>query len=145
MRFLFDTNVFLDYLLQRENYKKVEELLFRCFGQKHEIYATTMTIRDIGYLSHKHFHDKKETSLAIQGSYELCTKIVPVNVDALIETLYENYSDFEDGLMIEAANESMCDARITRDKKGFKQSDIPVYSLEEINNRLAKLNRAVID
>ena len=39
--------------------------------------------------------------------------------------------DFEDTLQYVAAKEKKCDYIITRDKKGFSNSDIPVYSPKE--------------
>ena len=98
-----------------------------------------MTVRDAGYVIHTYLHNKEKTRLLLLEIYEMCSKIIPISSDAIIETLYSNHNDFEDGLVIEAANESMCDAIITSDKKGFKKADIPVYSLDEINNRLRNL------
>jgi len=139
MRLLFDTNVFLDLYLGNSNSVEVEKLLLLCSKQNHEIYLTTMSIRDIGYILQKYLHDKKKCRAVQLNLYQLCNKVVSVSADALIETLYSDSADFEDGLIIEAANESMCDAIITSDLKGFLSSNIPVYSLKDINHRLSIL------
>ena len=140
MRLLIDTNVFIDYFVQNNNYSLIRNLFLLCDEQNHEIYVSTMTIRDTGYILQKYLHDKDKCRLVQNKIYQMANKIVPVSADAMIETLYSDYSDFEDGLIIEAAAESMCDAIVTSDTSGFKKSSIPAYSLDEINQRLLKLH-----
>ena len=48
-----------------------------------------------------------------------------------ISELYESFPDFEDGLQYYSAIENQIDVIITRNKKDFKNSKIPVLSTKE--------------
>ena len=138
MRFLVDTNVFLDFFLPRENVEIADEFFRYCYYQKHEIYVTTMSIRDANYISHRFFHNDKMAREIVSKIYSMCTKVVCISADAAIESIFSNVNDFEDSLIVEAASENMCDAIVTSNIKDFKNSSVPVYSLDRINEVLGR-------
>lgn len=138
MRFLVDTNVFLDLLLDRENAINAEIFFNYCLEQKHEIYISAMTLRDAGYVANHILHDWKKSRLIQNNIYSVCTKVVSVTSDAAIESLYSDSKDYEDCVLMEAAEENMCDAIITSNLRDFQLSQIQVYSLERINQLLRK-------
>ncbi len=56
-----------------------------------------------------------------------------------IEAAYESdLPDFEDALQFAAAEESKVDAIVTRNKKHFRQPDIPVWNPEEAVEAIRK-------
>ena len=64
----------------------------------------------------------------------MASKVIDISADAAIESLYSDANDYEDSLQLIAAEESMCDAIITFDKKGFTKSKLPVFTPSEILN-----------
>ena len=133
MRILVDTNVFLDLFLRREPFiYDVREFFKWCNSKKNQIYITSISLRDIGYVAHKHFHDKNIARATQIAAYEACAKIIGVSADSAIESLYSNVDDYEDSLIVEIAKEELLDAIVTNNKKDFEKSDIPVFTPKEI-------------
>lgn len=139
MKYLVDTNVFLDYLLSRDNFQDAKEFFVLSRLRKNQIFVTSMSIRDIGYVVHRKVHDKKLANRAQFSTYELCSKVIDITADDAINALFNDdgeYSDYEDGLQIEAADRLLLDAVITSNTRDFKSQKIPVYNLKQINQIL---------
>lgn len=63
--------------------------------------------------------------------------IIPIDVHVLKRGLKSKNKDFEDALQILAAmSVDEMDCIVTRDLKDFKDSEIPVFSPDEILNKL---------
>ena len=132
MRLLVDTNVYLEHLLIREKYEVARAFFKYALFRKNQILITSMSLRDIEYAYHKKCHDKELTRKMMVDIYSMVNKVVSTTADAAIESLYNDVKDYEDSLQIIAAEESMCDAIITFNKKDFDSSKIPVFTPEEI-------------
>lgn len=133
MRLLVDTNVFLDLVLQREDhFKNAVDFFLWCKEKRNQIYLTSMSLRDIEYISMKTLHDKKKAQSILSDVYRLCTKVVGISADSAITAIYEDYNDFEDELIIQCAREEFVDAIITNNKKDFLNRDFPAFSPKEI-------------
>ena len=137
MRFLVDTNVFLDFYLQRgEQGEEARNFFYNCYKNRNQTYVTSMSLRDIEYVAHRLFHNKEKSKMIQMEIYELVNKVIGISSDSAIESLYSDVSDYEDSLLIEAAKEEMLDAIITNNKKDFINSDVPVFTPKEICNYL---------
>ena len=133
MRLLVDTNVFLDLLLKRESgCKEALDFFIWCKKSRNQTYITSMSLRDIEYIAERKLHDKEKAKSVLSGVYCLCSKVIGISADAAITSIYEEYKDFEDELIIQAAKEAMLDAIITNNIKDFANCDIPVYKPEEL-------------
>ena len=133
MRILVDTNVFLDLFLKREPFIEDVRNFFKwCSSKKNQIYITSVSLRDIGYVAHKHFHNKKAARATQIAIYEACAKVIGISADSAIESLYSNVDDYEDSLIVEAAKEELLDAIVTNNKKDYELSDIPIFTPKEI-------------
>ncbi|HIP46684.1 MAG TPA: PIN domain-containing protein [Campylobacterales bacterium] len=136
MKVLFDTNVVLDLLLDREPFSLEAEILFSKVEKK-EIHgylcATTMTT--IHYLLSKSL-PAKELSSALSSLFELFD-IAMVNRQVLLAALKVDDVDFEDSVLYKSAYICGVDVIVARDQKGFKKSDIPVYPPKELIKFLA--------
>jgi hypothetical protein len=60
----------------------------------------------------------------------------------LASALDADFGDFEDAVIHEAACHVGADAIVTRNKKDFKKSRVPVYSSEEMAKILSSANFA---
>ena len=132
MRVLVDTNVFLEYFLRRENYRAVDKFFLLAASKYNQTYITSMSLRDIGYTLHRYLHNEEKTREAQLQVYSMVSKVVGVSADAAIDSLYSDAKDFEDALQVRAAEEAMCMAIVTFNKKDYQKANIPVFTPMEI-------------
>ncbi len=132
MKLLVDTNVYLEFLLEREHFEDAFSFFQQSIIRQNQLVMTSMTIRDIDYVVHKYTHDNEKTRSLLMKAYSMTSKVVPISEDAAIESLYSENVDLEDALQAIAAEEAMCSAIITFDKKGFNNLRIPVFTPQEI-------------
>ncbi|MBO4703746.1 MAG: PIN domain-containing protein [Bacilli bacterium] len=132
MRVLVDTNVFLEQLLHRERYNDVDKFFFLAAKQSNQTIVTSMSLRDIGYALHRQRHSEEEARKAQLQVYCMVSKVAGVSADAAIDSLYSDAKDFEDALQVRAAEEAMCMAIVTFNKKDYQKANIPVFTPMEI-------------
>ena len=133
MRILVDTNVFLDFLLNRENANDAIAFFNYCAKLKNQIYVSTISLRDIGYVTHHFYHDADKAKKAQLSVYGLCSKIIDITADDAINSLYSDMSDFEDSLQLEAADRSMLDLIVTNNIKDYAGQGFPALTVKQIN------------
>lgn len=136
MKVLFDTNVILDLLLDREPFvpfaaallaKAERGELTGCVG------ATTITT--IQYLATKVIGAKG--ARAAISKLLTVLQVAPVNQLVIDAALDSSLTDFEDAVLLEAARAFGADAIVTRDHSGFAAADLPVYDPVELVAALA--------
>ncbi|MCL1465391.1 MULTISPECIES: type II toxin-antitoxin system VapC family toxin [Argonema] len=135
MRVLVDTNIVLDFLLQREPFFQEAEQLFQEIDSGRVVgYVTATTLTDIFYISRRH---TRSVSLARQAVSETMTAMVicPVNRAVLESAFRSGLVDFEDAVQIACAVIQGLDGILTRDTQGFLNSPVPVLSIHELLQR----------
>ena len=130
MKMLFDTNVILDVLIEREPYYQYSA---RCMAsveeRKTDGWICSTTVTTIAYLLRKELTSEK-ASKHIKSLLTLFD-IASVNKKALIDALHNGFSDYEDSVLAESAAVNNLDGIITRNTKDFKASKLPVYTPKE--------------
>lgn len=122
---LFDTNVVLDLLLDREPFSLDAA---RCFSRVEtgeiEGWLCGTTITTLHYLIRKSSSDRK----AREGISLLLSlfEIAPVNKTVLKQAMNLPFKDFEDAVLHESARFVNADLIVTRNTADFRRSDIPV-------------------
>ena len=132
MRLLIDTNVYIEHILEREKCEVARTFFKTALFRKNQLVITSMSFRDIEYLYQKKSHDRELTRRVLSNIYSTVYKVVSTTADAAIESIYNEVKDYEDSLQIVAAEESMCDAIVTFNKKDFELSKVPVFTPEEM-------------
>ena len=133
MRLLVDTNVFLDFVLRRdEGCKDALEFFIWCRRNKNQTLVTSMSLRDIEYIAMRHLHDKRKANEVLGDVYSICSKVVGISADAAITSIYEEYKDYEDELIVQTAKEELADAIITNNTKDYTNKGIPVFTPKDI-------------
>lgn len=130
-RLLLDTNIILDLLEEREGFYEDAALLFsKADRQDIHLFVSSLSIATSFYIL------AKMTSSS--SARHALGKLMPIiNVLNLGEkeidlALSDNlFSDFEDGLQYYSAIQNQVDTIITRNKKDFKNSNLPVLSVKE--------------
>lgn len=136
MKVLFDTNVILDVLLDREPFAGASAaVLSRAeIGELTGICCAT-TVTTIFYLCCKAVGWQQ----ANQYLSTLLTflDISPVNRPVIENALLAEFNDFEDAVLHESARLVSAQVIVTRNKQDFAHSAMPVYTPEELLNLLA--------
>lgn len=131
MKVLFDTNVILDVLLNREPHAAASaRLLSRAEAGDVSCYLCATTITTLHYLSAKAI-GSAQASVQPRNLLALC-EIAPVHRPVLEKALDAGFPDFEDAVLHEAARQVAVDAIVTRNPRHFKKSVLPVYTPEEL-------------
>ncbi len=125
-RILFDTNVVLDVLLDRQPHAEASAAAWAAVergGSEGLLAAHAVTT--IHYLVRREAGNTKANRVisAILRVFRVAT----VNTEVLQEALQSSLLDFEDAVTAAAARSAGCDYIVTRDPKGFRGS--PVRSL----------------
>ncbi len=100
MRVLVDTNIVLDFLLQREPFSQDAELLFQAIDSGQVVgYVTATTLTDIFYISRKHTLSIDQARQAVSETLTVMV-ICPVNRAVLESAFKSGLADFEDAVQI---------------------------------------------
>ena len=125
MKILLDTNIVLDLLLEREPFCKEARVIFKMIeSDKISGFLCATSITTIYYLINRSVEKSKADEI-IDKLLQLFN-IADVNKNILIKSLENNGKDFEDSVIYTSAEYFNIDVIITRDKKGFNQSNIKV-------------------
>lgn len=130
MRVLFDTNVVLDLLRDREPWSKtVTQLFTRVESGSLEGYLGATTVTTIFYLAAKTVGAKRGARQQVRSLLALCA-IAPVHRPVLEAAIELNFADFEDAVLHEVARQVAAEAIVMRDPAGFKKSELAILTPE---------------
>ena len=131
MKVLFDTNIILDVLLNREPFV-VNSALLMAHVEKKDIdgYLCATTITTLDYLLSKALN-KRESRAGIQKLLSLF-RISEVNSTVLDLSVNSGFSDFEDAVQYFSGVCSEVNALLTRNIKDYKKTELPVYTPDEL-------------
>ena len=130
MAVLVDTNIVLDWLLEREPFlQRAKDVLEPCLHGVIHGYLASHTLLNVFYITRKEksIEERKEILLL------LCEKfsIIGINREMIVASLLNDaWGDLEDGLQMQCAAVEELDCIVTRDSKGFETSKVQVYSPE---------------
>ena len=131
MKVLFDTNVVLDIVYDREPDSQYAAQLFTAAEErKIEGYLGATTVTTIHYLTTKLLGSKQSKHL-IKNLLEIFN-IAPVN-DLVLKNAFESdWKDYEDAVLYQSAVHADMDFIVTRNTKDFKKAKIPVYNPKDM-------------
>ncbi len=136
MRVLIDTNILLDFLLQREPFRQDAEELFQAIDSGQIIgYVTATTLTDIFYIARRHTRSIEQARQAVLETL-IVMVVCPVNRAILESALASSIADFEDAVQIACAVSQGLEAILTRDTQDFANSTIPVLSVRQLLEQL---------
>jgi predicted nucleic acid-binding protein len=129
LRVYIDVNIALDLLLHRlPFYHEANQIL--TLSRRN---AITVGISAAAF-PFAYFHLRKATGdagFAREALKKLSTLLELVSIDGEVVRAaleYEQPQDVEDGVQLAAALAFQADVIVTRDKRGFRAADLPVYS-----------------
>jgi predicted nucleic acid-binding protein len=127
MKVLFDTDVTLDLLLDREPHSENAAILFSK-SERGALsgYLCATTITTIHYLASKALSSKKARD-AIRNLLSFL-EVAVVDRAVVISALEAKNRDFEDSVIAESARLAETNAIITRNIRDYRGSKIPAYT-----------------
>jgi predicted nucleic acid-binding protein len=136
-RLLFDTNVVLDVLLQREPWVTDAAAIWRASDEGRItgcLVASTLT--DIFYIARKlkGLETARDAVRVCLEAFEICA----VDRQALEQAAAFPGNDFEDNLQLACAALAGLEGIITRDKEGFRAALIPIFAPAEFLTTLSQ-------
>lgn len=127
MRVLFDTNVLIDFLLDRPPFSEsAAELLSRADRGEIQGFACATSFTTIFYLARK--------AAGLSGARNHVAALLsildvaPVSRPTLEGAISSAVGDFEDAVIAESARQVNAHVILTRDERGFRDSSVPVQS-----------------
>jgi predicted nucleic acid-binding protein len=140
MKILFDTNVILDVLLDREPFSDDAALLMSLVEKSDIIgFICATTVTTIHYLAAKAL-GHQAASRHIRTLLALFV-VAPVNRVVLEGAAASKFKDFEDAVLHESAIHAGAEYIVTRNSADFKKSKIPIFSPTDLINTMESLNK----
>lgn len=130
MKVLFDTNVWLDVITNRQPfYCYSKAALLACIEDEIEIEIVATSLKDIFYLVARNFGAQKAYE-AIEQVLSIAT-IAPADELICSKAIDLERPDYEDGVIAAAAYAEHVGCIVSRDRAAFKSIDIHTYAPEE--------------
>lgn len=132
-RIFVDTNIVLDLLEKRDAFYEDAQLLFT-LADKNEInlYVSALTIANVHFLLYRHL---KMEARKVLAKFKVLVKVLPTTDKILDLAIASNQKDFEDAIQYFTAIENDMEIIISRNKKDFKNSQLPVLTAKEFLKR----------
>jgi predicted nucleic acid-binding protein len=130
-RILIDTNIVIDLLSKRKDFYNDAANLFSLADKKElKLTISSLTFANTNYILTK-LKSAKEAR-EILRKFKVLVELLSLD-DKITELALsdESFPDFEDGLQYYSAIENEIDIIITRNKKDFKNSKLPVLTAKE--------------
>lgn len=131
IKILVDTNIVIDLLAKREPYYTEAAELFSLSDKKEiELAISSLTFANTNYILAKYRSPKEARQ--ILRKFKVLVEILSLD-DKIIDLSLsdDKFEDFEDGLQYYSAIENEIGVILTRNKKDFKNSIIPVLTAKE--------------
>jgi predicted nucleic acid-binding protein len=129
-KILVDTNIVLDLLSKREEFYQEAQELFTLADYKNvKLYISALSIANVHYILAKNLKLDEARKLLIK--FKVLVEVLPMNDKILELALVSDFKDFEDAIQYHTALENELDLILTRNKKDFKKSVLPVFTAKE--------------
>ncbi|MCY4041132.1 MAG: PIN domain-containing protein [Gammaproteobacteria bacterium] len=139
MRAVFDTNVLVDFFLDREPFAgNATNLIQRAERMEFQGLVCATSVTTVDYLARKAvgLADARDQVAFLLSVLE----VVPVYGAPLHAALESSMLDFEDAVIAESSRRANVDYIVTRDTKGFAQSPVPAHTPESFRRMLDLLH-----
>ena len=128
-RIFLDTNVIVDFILERDGAEDAANILQLGEDGKIELSVSFLTMANTAYIARK--GHTQEQLYNIMADLSAMFKTLPMDEIQLQQALQNPATDFEDMLQYQCAKANFCDIIITRNSKHFAFAEIPVLTPSE--------------
>lgn len=130
MRVYVDTNVLIDFVCQRDVFAEPANKLMAlgCMG-KIKLQTSALSYVTTMYVAHKYgYQNVKESLMALTQFLD----VQDLQAKTVVEMLSSDWKDYEDATQNQMALLSNADCIVTRNKKDFSLSSLPIYTANEL-------------
>jgi predicted nucleic acid-binding protein len=125
-----DTNIVIDLLTKREPFYKDAQDLFTLSDKKEvQLFISSLTFANAYYSIVRHHKEVEAKKYLLK--FKVLVTILSLEDKAIELALASDFKDFEDGLQYFVAMDNEADVIITRNKKDYRNSKIPVMTAGE--------------
>jgi len=137
-----DTNIIIDFLTNRGDGANAATQLFNYYAHHNKkINIASISYTNIYYILKKYLNSHKKVIQSLAILFEL-TETVDTTKLIIQQAIQSNFNDFEDAVQYHSAlSKSKIDVIVSRDRKGFKNSNIPVMDAEELWKLILQENK----
>lgn len=123
-----DTDVIIDFLIDREPYSREAAIIFTLIeNKKLKGYVSSLTFSNLYYVLRK-FEPHNKVISKLDSISRIMT-ILKVDKQTIKEAIASRFTDFEDSIQYFCARDnSKIDVLLTRNTKDYKNSGIPVMT-----------------
>ena len=130
IRVLLDTNVILDFLMDRQPFADVSAAIWQANDAgRITAYVSVITPVNVFYIARK-LQGAEIARGLVQSLLNSC-RICSLGRSALLSALALPVKDFEDAVQVVSAQEEALDALVTRDTGDYKSVSFPIFSPDE--------------
>lgn len=125
-----DTNVLIDFLGERETfYHSAALIASRADRKEIELMVSSLSYATASYILSR--YNPAEIVIDKMRKFATLCTITSIGADTVTKALYSPFKDFEDALQFNSALEAGAEIIITRNKKDFILSSLPVLTPTE--------------
>ena len=129
-KLLVDTNIVIDLLSRREEfYAEAQQLFTLSDYNKVKLFVSSLTIANTHFLLSREKTGAEARKILIK--FKILAKVLPLTDKILELALVSDFKDFEDAIQYHTALENDLEIIISRNKKDFKNSILPVLTAKE--------------
>ena len=127
MKLYLDTNVVIDLLTERiPFYNDIAKIIVLVENSE-----LTLVVSSVSFVTCEYVISKikdKNTTIDLLKKFRIVCEVSNVDELNIDKSLFSNFNDFEDAVQYYSALHHKCDTIITRNKKDFKNPEIPVMT-----------------
>ena len=129
MKVYLDTNILIDFVCTRVPFYEAAKRLFALGSIGHfDLVTSSLSIVNTIYIGRKYeLPIVKQRIKSILSFVTVCD----LQADVVIKSLDSDWQDYEDSVQSMTAMDTFADCIVTRNKKDFRKSVIPVYTIDE--------------
>ena len=132
MNLFIDSNVVLDFLLERQPFFEDSKKIFSLIeNPEYNLYISAAAVTDIYYIAYRTLHNHEMVMNLLERLLSI-VKIADVNAENIYNAVNLRWRDFEDSVQYSIAKSNNMDGIVTRNMKGFINSDVKIFTPEEL-------------
>ena len=140
MKLFLDTNVLIDFLMERQPFYQASAMIVSCAAEgRIELSVSSLSVVTANYICVERCKMQEETYRKKIDFLRNYIEICPVTSENIYRSYDARWKDFEDGVQYDVAKGCQADYLVTRNAKDFEENEIPVMSAEQMCDMFGKL------
>ena len=138
MRVYLDTNILVDLVLSRQEFLPDAQRIFALgYAGEIQLMVSALSFVNTVYLGKKYKCPMDVVCSKLRMIADF-VDVADLRGQNVIDMLSSGWRDYEDATQYRSAIDEQADCIVTRNKKDFSASDIPVYELDEFLEMIEK-------